>query len=83
VYSWDVQGYFGRISKAYQGVYVEALSTLAVAKWLRQFAADLGGQHLVRFESEAGPGGELKVEVRRKDTRVRVGRTAMEVAKLD
>ncbi len=83
VYAWDVQGYFGQISKAYQGTYVEALSTLAVAKWLRQFAADLSGQHLVRFASETGPGGELKAEVRRKDTRFRVGRTAVEVAKLE
>jgi len=77
-----VQGYFGQVAKAYRGAYVEALSTLAVAQWLRQFAADLNGQHSVRYESEAGPGGELKVEIRRKDTRARVGRSVAEVATL-
>jgi hypothetical protein len=83
VYGWDVQGYFGQIGRSYHGAYVEALSTLAVSKWLRQFAADLNGQYRVRFESEAGPGGAVKVEVRRKDTRLRVGRTAVEIAKLE
>jgi len=83
VQSFDVQGYFAQIAKAYHGAYVEALSTLAVAQWLRQFAADLNGQYQVRFESEAGPGGEVKVEVRRKDTKLRVGRSAAEIAKLE
>ena len=73
-YSWDVQGYFAQMSQAYFGSYVEALSTLAVAERLRQAAADLNGQYQVRFESEAGPGDKLKVEVKRKDVRVRVGR---------
>ena len=80
---FDVQGYFAQIAKAYHGAYVEALSTLAVAQWLRQFAADLNGQYNVRFESEAGPGGAVKVEVRRKDTKLRVGRTAEEIARLE
>jgi hypothetical protein len=79
VYAWDVQGYFGQIGKAYHGAYVEALSTLAVAQWLRQFAADLNGEYRVRFESEAGPEGAVKVEVRRKDTKLRVGRTGVEI----
>ena len=79
VQSWDVQGYFAEMSKAYHGSYVEALSTLAVAQWLRQFAADLNSQYRVRFESEAGPGGAVKVEVKRKDTKLRVGRTAEEI----
>jgi len=74
-YSWDVQGYFEQMSKAYLGSYVEALSTLAVAERLRQAAADLGGQYQVQYESEAGPGDKLKVEVKRKDVRVRVGRS--------
>jgi hypothetical protein len=74
-YSWDVQGYFEQMSKAYLGSYVEALSTLAVAERLRQAAADLGGQYQVQYESEAGPGDRLKVEVKRKDVRVRVGRS--------
>jgi hypothetical protein len=79
VQSWDVQGYFGQMSKAYQGSYVEALSTLAVAQWLKQFAADLNGQYRGRFESEVGPGGAVKVEVKRKDTKLRVGRTSEEI----
>jgi hypothetical protein len=74
-YSWDVQGYFAQMSQAYFGSYVEALSTLAVAERLRQAAADLGGQYQVRYASEAGPGDKLKVEVKRKDVRVRVGRS--------
>ena len=74
-YSWDVQGYFEQMSKVYFGTYVEALSTLAVAERLRQAAADLSGQYQVRYESEAGPGDKLKVDVRRKDVRVRVGRS--------
>jgi hypothetical protein len=34
----------------------------------------------VRYESQAGPEGELKVEVRRKDTKSRVGRSVAEIA---
>jgi len=83
VQAWDVQGYFGQMSKAYHGAYVEALSTLAVAQWLRQFAADVNGEYRVRFESEAGPGGAVKVEVKRKDTKLRVGRTAEEVVQVN
>jgi len=83
VQAWDVQGYFAQVGKAYHGAYVEALSTLAVAQWLRQFAADLNGQYRIRFESEAGPEGALKVEVRRKDARLRVGRSAAERATLE
>lgn len=77
-YSWDVQGYFGQMSQAYFGSYVEALSTLAVAERLRQAAADLGGQYQVRYEGEADPGDKLKVEIKRKDVRVRVGRSRLE-----
>lgn len=83
VEAFDVQGYFGQVAKAYHGAYVEALSTLAVAQWLRQFAADLNGQYQVRYESEAGPEGEVRVEVRRKDTKVRVGRSVAEIARLE
>jgi hypothetical protein len=83
VQAFDVQGYFAQVAKAYHGAYVEALSTLAVAQWLRQFAADLNGQYSVRFESEAGPAGVVNVEVRRKDTKLRVGRSAEEIARLE
>jgi hypothetical protein len=80
VFAWDVQGYFGQLAKAYGGAYVEAISALAVAQWLKQFSADLNGQYRVRFESEAGPAGALKVEVKRKDTKTRIGRTSQEIA---
>jgi hypothetical protein len=82
VQAWDVQGYFAQVAKAYHGEYVEALSTLAVAQWLRQFAADLNGQYGVSYESEAGPEGELKVEIKRKNTKWRVGRSVAEFATL-
>ncbi len=74
----DVQGYLQQMARAYHGSYVEALSTLAVAQWLKQAAADLNSQYRVRFESEAGPGGVVKVDVKRKDTKFRVGRSAVE-----
>ncbi len=72
-YGWDVQGYFEQMAKAYGGSYAESFSTLAVAEWLRRSAADLNGQYRLRYASEATP-GPLKVEVKRKDTRVRLGR---------
>jgi hypothetical protein len=75
--AWDVQGYFEQMRKAYYGTYVEALSSLAVAQWLRQAAADISSQYRVRYESEAGPAAELRVEVRRKDTKFRVGRSSV------
>jgi hypothetical protein len=78
VHAWDVQGYFGQMTNAYRGTYVEALSTLAVGQWLKQVAADLNSQYRVRFESESGPEGALKVEVKRKDARARVGRLPSE-----
>jgi hypothetical protein len=78
-----VQGYFAQVAKVYHGAYVEALSTLAVAQWLRQFAADLNGQYQVRYESVAGPEGVVKVDVRRKDTKLRVGRSVAEIARLE
>jgi len=80
VQSWDVQGYFGSLSKSYRGAYVEALSTLAIAQWLRQFAADINGQYRVRYDSEGGPFEATKVEVRRKDTKMRLGWTTDVIA---
>ena len=74
----DVEGYLQQMAKAYHGTFSEALSTLAVAQWLKQASADLNSQYRVRFESEAGPVGTLKVDVKRKDTKFRVGRTAVE-----
>jgi hypothetical protein len=78
VHAWDVQGYLQQMSKAYHGTYAEALSTLAVAQWLKQDAADLSSQYQVRYESEAGPGGVVKVDVKRKDVKLRIGRSGVE-----
>ena len=75
VHSFDVQGYFGGMTKGYFGFYAESLSPLAVAQWLRQAAADLNGQYRVVFESEPGPEGVPKVSLKRKDAKLRVGRT--------
>jgi hypothetical protein len=80
VQAFDVQGYFGQVAEAYHGAYVEALSTLAVAHWLQQFAADLNGQYSVRYESEAGPDAELKIDIKRKGTKSRVGRSVAEIS---
>jgi hypothetical protein len=66
------------MTKAYHGAYAEALSTLAVAQWLKQDAADLSSQYQVRYESEAGPAGAVKVDVKRKDVKFRVGRSGVE-----
>ncbi len=74
----DVEGYLQQMTKAYHGTFAEALSTLAVAQWLKQAAADLNSQYRVRYESEAGPGGAVKVDVKRKDTRFRLGRSAVD-----
>jgi len=45
--------------------------------------ACMNGQYHVRFDSKAGPEGAVKVEVRRKDTKLRVGRSVAEIAKLE
>jgi hypothetical protein len=72
-YSFDVQGYFETMAKAYGGSYAESYSTMSVQEWLRRAAADAAVQYSVRYESAADP-GPLKVTVTRKDTRLRTGR---------
>jgi len=67
------------LAKGYFGSYVESLSPLAVTQWLRQAAADLNGQYRVVFESEQGPEGVLKVSLKRKDAKLRVGRTETQI----
>jgi hypothetical protein len=59
------------------------LSTQAALRALQDAAADLASQYRVRDESTAGELPPPKVEVRRKGTRVRVGRSQVEVLKLD
>ena len=79
-HSFDVQGYFAGMAKGYGGSYAESLSPLAAAQWLHQVAADMNGQYRVRFTSEPGPETALKVSVKRKDTKTRVGRSALDVS---
>lgn len=83
VHSFDVQGYLGGMAKGYFGFYAESLSPLAVTRWLRQAAADLNGQYRVVFESEPEAEGVLKVSLKRKDAKLRVGRTERHVAGSD
>jgi hypothetical protein len=83
VHSFDVQGYLGGMAMGYFGFYAESLSPLAVARWLRQAAADLNGQYRVVFESEPEAEGTLKVSLKRKDAKLRVGRTERHVTGSD
>jgi hypothetical protein len=79
--SWDVQGYFEKMAPTYGGTCWVVLSTQAAAKSLREAAAIVSSQYRVRYESVAEAQAVPKVEVRRKDTRLLVGRTQLEVAK--
>jgi hypothetical protein len=82
--SWDVQGYFERMAQVYRGSCAVILSSQAAMKALRDAAADLSAQYRVRYESTADRGTEPpKVEVRRKGVKSRVGRTQIEVLKVD
>ncbi len=79
--SWDVQGYLEKMAPTYGGTCWVVLSTQAAAKTLREAAAIVSSQYRVRYESVAEAQAVPKVEVRRKDTRLLVGRTQLEVAK--
>jgi hypothetical protein len=78
VTGWDMQSFFQRMAEGYGGSYSAVLTTLAASKMLRQVAADLTAQYRVRYESTAGATGRPEVEVKRKDVKVRVGRTQVE-----
>ena len=80
VHGVDTQGLLRHMAKGYYGSFAESLTPLAVGQWLKQAAADLGGQYRVHFESEPGPGGALKVDIKRKDARLRVGRCVEDIA---
>jgi len=82
-FATDIQGYFEQVAAGYRGSCAVLLSTQAAQKALQDVAADLASQYRVRYESVAGDPPPPKVEVRRKGTKVRVGRTQVEVLKLD
>jgi hypothetical protein len=82
-FATDIQGYFEQVAAGYRGSCAVVLSTQATLKALQDAAADLASQYRVRYESVAGDPPPPKVEVRRKGTKVRVGRTQVEVLKLD
>jgi hypothetical protein len=82
-FATDIQGYFEQVAAGYRGSCTVVLSTQAALKALQDVAADLASQYRVRYESTAGDPPPPKVEVHRKGTKVRVGRTQVEVLKRD
>ena len=82
-FATDIQGYFEQVAAGYRGSCAVVLSTQAAFKALQDVAADLASQYRVRYESTAGDPAPPKVEVRRKGTKVRVGRTQVEVLKAE
>jgi hypothetical protein len=82
-FSWDVQGWFEQVARAYRGSCAVVLSTQAVLRALQEDAADLSAQYRLRYESVASAVEPPKVEVRRKGVKSRVGRTQVEVLKLE
>jgi hypothetical protein len=82
-FATDVQGYFEQVAAGYRGSCAVVLSTQAAQKALQDVAADLASQYRVRYESVAGDPPPPKVEVRRKGTKTRVGRTQVEVLKAE
>jgi hypothetical protein len=82
-FSWDVQGYFERMAGGYRGSFAGLLSIQATGRALEEAGALLAASYRVRYESTTGelPGPEVKV--RRKGTKVLVGRTQLEVARID
>ncbi len=82
-FSWDVQGYFERMASGYRGASWAVLSTQAVDKSLQEAAAQLAAQYRVRYAGAAGDPQPPRVEIRRKGLKVLVGRTQVEVAKID
>jgi hypothetical protein len=82
-FTTDMQGYFEQVAAGYRGSCAVVLSTQAAHKALQDVAADLASQYRVRYESVAGDPPPPKVEVRRKGTKTRVGRTQVEVLKAE
>ncbi len=82
-FSVDIQGYFEQMAAGYRGTCAVVLSTQAAMKALQEAAADLSAQYRVRYESTTGNPPPPKVEVRRKNVKLRVGQTQVEVLKLE
>ena len=80
--SWDVQGYLEKVAEVYNGWSAAVLTPQAATKKLQEAAVDLSSQYQVRYESIVSESGAPKVELKRKGSKLRVGRTAIEVAKL-
>jgi hypothetical protein len=72
--SWDVEGFFGKMTQSYGGSFASVLSSQAAAKWLALSAAELSAPYLLRYESTSGPAKPVTVNVSRKDVKLRVGR---------
>jgi hypothetical protein len=81
--SWDVQGYFEKLSPAYGGNCWVVLSSQAAVNALREAAAIVGSQHRVRYESTTDAQAVPKVEVRRKGVKTLAGRTQIESARIN
>ena len=81
--SWDVQGYLEQMAaNTYGGAAAVVLTSQAATKKLQEAAVDLSSQYRVRYESTADAGGVPKLEVRRKDVKLRVGSLGIEVVKV-
>jgi hypothetical protein len=80
--SWDVQGYLEKMAAVYGGSSAAVLTPQAATKKLVEAAVDLSSQYQVRYEGTVGESGAPKVELKRKGSKLRVGGTAVEVAKL-
>jgi len=72
--SWDVEGFFGKMTQAYGGSFASALSAQAADKLLALSAAELSAPYLLRYQSASGPAGPVSVKVKRRDVKLRVGR---------
>jgi hypothetical protein len=80
--SWDVQGYLEQMAAAYGGSAAVVLTSQAATKKLQEAAVDLSSQYQVRYESTADARGFPKLEIRRKDVKLRVGSMGIEVARI-
>ena len=77
-----MQGYLEKVAEVYNGWSAAVLTPQAATKKLQEAAVDLSSQYQVRYESIVSESGAPKVELKRKGSKLRVGRTAIEVAKL-
>jgi hypothetical protein len=74
VATWDVEGFLEKMAQAYGGSFTSVLSAQAASKCLALSAAELKAAYLLRYESDAAASGSVRVTVKRKDVKLRVGR---------